>query len=64
MSTIELNPKVDEYLRGLKKWQAEMTLLRGILSGCSDELKEEVKWGKPCYTINGSNVALIHEFKA
>jgi len=63
MSTIELNPKVDEYLRGLKKWQAEMTLLRGILSGCSDELKEEVKWGKPCYTINGSNVALIHEFK-
>jgi len=63
MSKIELNQKVDEYLSSLTKWQDEMTLLRSILSTCSDEVKEEVKWGKPCYTLGGSNVALIHEFK-
>ncbi|MBN2879978.1 MAG: YdeI/OmpD-associated family protein [Clostridia bacterium] len=63
MSRIEINPKVDDYLGSLKKWQDEMTLLRSILSGCSDEMKEDVKWGKPCYTLGGSNVALIHEFK-
>ena len=26
-------------------------------------MTEEYKWGKPCYTINGGNVALIHGFK-
>lgn len=26
-------------------------------------IKEELKWGVPCYTLNGSNVVLIHYFK-
>jgi uncharacterized protein YdeI (YjbR/CyaY-like superfamily) len=26
-------------------------------------LTEELKWGKPCYTIDGGNVLLIHGFK-
>lgn len=26
-------------------------------------LTEELKWGCPCYTLNGSNIVLIHGFK-
>ncbi len=63
MAQIKLNPKADEFLDGLKKWQDEMKSLRSIITNCNEELAEELKWGKPCYTINGSNVALIHEFK-
>jgi uncharacterized protein YdeI (YjbR/CyaY-like superfamily) len=56
-----MNPKVDEYLSKLKKWQQEMEKLRMLLLGC--ELTEELKWGKPCYTFGKSNIALIHGFK-
>lgn len=63
MAQIKLNREVDEFLDALKKWQDEMRMLRNILADCSNELTEEIKWGKPCYTFNGGNVALIHEFK-
>ncbi len=56
-----MNPRVDEYLSKSKKWQEEMTKLRMIILDC--HLTEEVKWGVPCYTFQGSNIALIHEFK-
>ncbi len=56
-----MNPKVDEYLSKLKKWQQEMEKLRIILLDC--ELNEEFKWGKPCYTLGTDNIALIHGFK-
>jgi uncharacterized protein YdeI (YjbR/CyaY-like superfamily) len=36
--------------------------LRMILLDC--QLTEELKWGKPCYTFQGSNVVLIIPFKA
>jgi len=55
------NPKVDGYLRKAKKWQKEMEKLRRISLDC--ELTEEVKWGKPCYTFQKSNIVLIHVFK-
>src|SRR5881409_4534022 len=56
-----MNPKVDQYLRRAKKWQKEMEKLRRISLGC--ELTEELKWGKPCYTFQNSNIVLIHGFK-
>jgi len=40
-----------------KRWQAEIAALKRILSGFA--LKEECKWGKPCYTLNGQNVVII-----
>jgi uncharacterized protein YdeI (YjbR/CyaY-like superfamily) len=55
------NRKVDAYLSRAKKWQAEMKKLRRIILDFA--LTEELKWGKPCYTFQGSNVVLIHEFK-
>lgn len=42
-------------------WQEAYLELRRII--LPFELSEEVKWGKPCYTLNGQNVVLIHGFK-
>lgn len=55
------NPKVDAYLNRNERWQAEMTALRALLLECP--LVEELKWGVPCYTLDGKNVVLIHAFK-
>ena len=56
-----MNPKVDWYFSKAKKWQQESKKLRTIVLDCG--LTEELKWGKPCYTFQGSNVVLIHGFK-
>lgn len=56
-----MNPKVDQYLRRAKKWQKEMEKLRSISLGYG--LTEELKWGKPCYTFQKSNVVIIQGFK-
>lgn len=56
-----MNPKVDFYFTKAKKWQKEQVLLRAIALDC--HLKEELKWGCPCYTYEGSNIVLIHAFK-
>jgi len=55
------NPKVDWYFNKAKKWQEELKLLRTI--SLESGLKEELKWGHPCYTLNNANVFLIHDFK-
>lgn len=56
-----MNPKVDFYFSKSEKWEKEMEKMREIALSCG--LTEELKWGCPCYTDNGSNVVLIHEFK-
>lgn len=48
------------------KWQSAYQLLRSIAMepiSKSFSLKEEVKWGNPCYTYQGANIVLIHGFK-
>jgi len=55
------NPKVDWYFTKAKKWQDELIELRAI--ALASGLTEELKWGHPCYTLEGSNVFLIHDFK-
>ena len=44
-----------------ERWRAEIAELKRILSGF--ELREESKWGKPCYTLGGKNVVIIQGFK-
>jgi uncharacterized protein YdeI (YjbR/CyaY-like superfamily) len=44
-----------------ERWQAEIAELQAILSGF--DLKEECKWGKPCYTLDGKNIVIIQGFK-
>jgi len=52
---------VDRFVNGATKWQREIQTLRSILLGCG--LDEELKWGKPCFTLAGVNVAIIQPFK-
>lgn len=42
-------------------WQTEFDALRDIINSCG--LEETVKWGQPCFTLDGRNVVLIHGFK-
>jgi len=56
-----MNPKADFYFNKSEKWQKELKKLRRIALDCG--LTEELKWGVPCYTLQGSNIVLIHEFK-
>jgi uncharacterized protein YdeI (YjbR/CyaY-like superfamily) len=44
-----------------ERWQAEIVELQSILAGF--DLREECKWGKPCYTMDGRNVVIIQGFK-
>lgn len=55
------NPKIDAFLSREKQWQKEFKKLRAIILDC--ELAEELKWGKPCYRLDGSNIVLMHGFK-
>jgi uncharacterized protein YdeI (YjbR/CyaY-like superfamily) len=56
-----MNPKVDAYVREAGKWQEETKALRKTILGCG--LTEELKWGKPCYSVQGSNIVIIQGFK-
>jgi uncharacterized protein YdeI (YjbR/CyaY-like superfamily) len=56
-----MNPKVDGFIGKAKKWRDEFEKLRMICLDCG--LTEELKWGKPCYRYQTSNIVLIHGFK-
>jgi uncharacterized protein YdeI (YjbR/CyaY-like superfamily) len=43
------------------KWKPELEELRGIVLECG--LKQEAKWGWPCFTLENKNIVLIHAFK-
>jgi uncharacterized protein YdeI (YjbR/CyaY-like superfamily) len=55
-----MNPKADFYFNK-GNWQKELEQLRSIVLDCG--LTEELKWGVPCYTLQKSNIVLIHVFK-
>jgi len=56
-----MNPKVDFFFERPGKWQEEYEKLRTIILDCG--LTEELKWGKPCYTFQKSNIVVIQGFK-
>ena len=56
-----MNPKVDFYFTKEKRWKAEIEHLRHI--ALDTGLTEDLKWGCPCYTLEKSNIVLIHVFK-
>jgi uncharacterized protein YdeI (YjbR/CyaY-like superfamily) len=60
MAKHDMNPKADFYF-STGNWEKELEQLRTIVLDCG--LTEELKWGCPCYTLNKSNVVLIHTFK-
>ncbi|MDB6139229.1 MAG: hypothetical protein JWO94_2301 [Verrucomicrobiaceae bacterium] len=55
------NPQVDAFFSKARAWQNEMLRLRTII--LSSGLTEELKWGKPCYTFQGSNIVILQGFK-
>jgi uncharacterized protein YdeI (YjbR/CyaY-like superfamily) len=55
------SPKVDAFLRREEKWRPEFEKLRKLILDCG--LTEDLKWGQPCYSLDGKNVVLIHGFK-
>ncbi|MDE3182430.1 MAG: YdeI/OmpD-associated family protein [Bacteroidota bacterium] len=56
-----MNHKIDFFFEKESKWQKEYKQLREIVLDCG--LNEELKWGQPCYSLNGKNILLIHGFK-
>jgi uncharacterized protein YdeI (YjbR/CyaY-like superfamily) len=56
-----MNSSVDFFFVKAKAWRKEYGVLRALILDCG--LEEELKWGKPCYTLGGQNVVLIHGFK-
>jgi uncharacterized protein YdeI (YjbR/CyaY-like superfamily) len=39
------------------RWTTELQMLRELVR--QTELVEEMKWGSPCYTLNGRNVLML-----
>jgi uncharacterized protein YdeI (YjbR/CyaY-like superfamily) len=56
-----MNPKVDAFLKKAKTWREEFEAMREII--LTLPLTEELKWDKPCYTFQDSNVLIIQGFK-
>lgn len=55
------SPKVDKAIGRADQWLDGFGVLRELL--LATELEEGLKWGWPCYMLNGKNVVLIHGFK-
>ena len=60
MATSIMNPRVDFFFKSVK-WHEEYEKLRMI--ALDSGLKEELKWGCPCYSDDKKNIILIHGFK-
>jgi uncharacterized protein YdeI (YjbR/CyaY-like superfamily) len=43
------------------RWKAEIAAMRRVLASLA--LKEERKWGRPTYTVDGKNVVILQDFK-
>lgn len=70
-----MNPLIDKYLIDgcmrceygatprckVNSWRNELVALREIV--LTTGLKEELKWGVPCYTYNGKNICIVSAFK-
>ncbi len=44
-----------------ERWKAEIAAMRRLLADFA--MKEERKWGKPTFTVNGKNIVIMQGFK-
>jgi len=42
------------------KWKAEIAAMQRVLADLP--MKEECKWGKPTYTVDGKNIVILQDF--
>ncbi len=54
-------PDVEGFIASADRWQAEMAAVRALALDCG--LGEALKWGKPCFTHRGANVAILQPFR-
>lgn len=52
-----MNPKVDAFFARAESWHDELAALRAILR--DTPLIEDLKWGKPCYSLPSGNVVAL-----
>ena len=52
---------VDAYVERSEQWSDELTAIRPVL--LQRGLSESIKWGKPCYSHEGANIAILQEMK-
>ena len=55
------HPQVSAYFDNLKNWKPALTELRKLILSCG--LTEEYKWKHPCYTMEGTNLIMLADFK-
>lgn len=56
-----MNPEVNALFEDAPRWKPELQFLRALV--LQAPLVEEVKWGQPCYTHKGRNIAILGGFK-
>src|SRR5205807_7269348 len=44
-----------------ERWTKEIAEMRRVLAGFA--MKQECKWGKPTYTVDGKNIVIMQGFK-
>lgn len=53
--------QTDRWFEKARRWPDASLRLRTVLLDCG--LDEALKWGKPCYTADGKNIAIIQPMK-
>ncbi len=61
MTKAGVNPKVDGFFKKARQWKDELEELRRLLLEAG--LTEELKWSKPCYSLDGGNVVILIPLK-
>ena len=56
-----MNPEANRLFEDAPRWNPELQFLRALV--LQAPLVEEVKWGQPCYTHEGRNIAFLGGFK-
>ena len=56
-----MTKNADNYFDSLESWKEELTALRALLLSCP--LEEELKWGSPCYSFEGTNLVILGTLK-
>ena len=56
-----MDGSIETFFAKRARWRDEAQRLRAIL--LDQGLREELKWGKPCYTHGGANVCILQKMK-
>jgi uncharacterized protein YdeI (YjbR/CyaY-like superfamily) len=56
-----MNPEVDKFFANSKQWKSELAELRKII--LDFDLTEELKWNKPCYMFQDTNIISLTPLK-